>query len=339
MLLKNLLWPERPAVVVVVLVVRVLSLSYVAFELGFFKTENQLKMESRVYIPQVQVRNGSLLSFEIPEPPYNHKRHELKQYKTYTGIVTEHTAKRISASVDVFLQKSRKRYLNVSSDVWPSAVPFRLSFMTLTISQSKPVDAVDGHKALKVFLDHFRAKPAKKAISEQLKSYIWKAELQERGQLHYHITSNTFMHFAEVNRVWNGIQFRRGWLDEYRSEHGHTNAPSTDIKAVYKSKNIGAELTKYLAKTGKKDVSDYGFACTIFEPHINGKVWDCSNDLKVKRYSDELDTFTRTRIEMGIQSGDIQHIRLPRCSVFKTERPVACLSVKTLKEYRKWQIQ
>lgn len=294
-------------------------------------------MEQRIYIPQVQVRNGSLLIYETPDPPYNHKRHELSKYKTYTGIVTEHVAKRISQSVDVFLQKSKKRYL--VNDTWPKEVPFRLSFLTLTISQSKEVDAQDGHKALKVFLDHFRAKPAKKAISEQLKSYIWKAELQERGQLHYHITANTFMHFAEVNRVWNGIQFRRGWLDEFKAEFGHTNAPSTQIRAVYKSKNIGAELTKYMAKTGKKDVSDFGFACTIFEPSLNGKVWDCSNDLKVKRYSDELDTFTRTRIENGIQSGDVQHIALERCSVFKTERPAAHLSVKVLRGYRKWQNQ
>lgn len=293
-------------------------------------------MENRIWLPNIQVRNGSLLYYETPDPAFNHKRHELSRYKTYTGIVTDHTVKRISRSVDVLLQKSKKRY--IQNIAWSDKVPFRLSFMTLTISQSKEVDAQEGHKALKVFLDHFRQKPAKKAISEQIKSYIWKAELQQRGQLHYHITSNTFMHYAEVNRVWNGIQYRRGWLDEYKSAHGHTNAPSTEIRAVYKSKNIGGELVKYLSKTGKKDMSEYGFPETIFEPHINGKVWDCSNDLKMARFTDEMDTATRLRIEDGIRKGDIKHLRQPRCSVFCTERPAAFLSKDVLDLYRKWQL-
>jgi hypothetical protein len=292
-------------------------------------------MDERVYIPMVQVRSNALVGYGLPEPPYTHKRHELKMYKAYSGKVTDGAEKRIHRTVDVFLQRSQER--TIWNTVTNQQNQFRLSFCTLTIPDEKEVDGKEAYKGLKVFIDHFRKPPTRKAISEQLKSYIWKAELQKRGQIHYHLTANSFLNAWEVRRVWNGICFRRGWMEEYRKKYGNTNPNSTDIHAVYKVRDIQAYLGKYLSKSGRVDVSECGGIVPIFEPHINGKVWDASKDLKVPRYSYELDGDTYERLDEGTKSGAIKVLPGNECTVFCTEHPTLYIGENELNKYVNWR--
>lgn len=289
----------------------------------------------RHFIPAIQVRSNALVYYEIPDPPFSHHRYQVRQHSTYSGTVTSHAAARIRRTVDVFLQKSPTRKIMNTATGQPNK--FRLNFITLTIAQSKPVPTKEGHAGLKVFLQHFKAKPSKRAISEQLQSYIWKCELQERGQLHYHITTNRFLHWAEIQRIWNGIQFRRGWLNDFIAEHGHSNPNSTDVHAVYKVRDIQAYLSKYMSKTGRKDMSEYGYPQTIFEPSIDGKVWDCSNDLKVKRFSAELDTDTENKIRAGIKFQTVRAVDFERCKVFCTDNPSGLLSTHIKNQWEAWK--
>lgn len=292
-------------------------------------------MTDKAYIPHIQVRSNALVYYEVPEIPPNHQRHKLQGIKTYGGTVTDSAAKRIKRTVDVFLQRSpERRVLNTATGGW---MDFRLNFVTLTVSAHRNIEAKEGHAALKVFLQHFKQPPTKKAISEQLKSYLWKCELQERGQIHYHLTTNSFLHHGHIRRVWNGIQFRRGWLEDFKASQGHTNANSTDVHAVYKVRDIQAYLSKYLSKSGKKDVSEYGFPVLEYVPTINGKIWDCSNDLKIKRFADEMDSGTEVLLRDGLSTGDIRQISFPRCEVFCTDRPTNYLSIKTFNDYQGWK--
>ena len=292
-------------------------------------------MSDKAYIPHIQVRSNALVYYELPESPFHHRRHNISKYKGYSGTVTDHAAKRIKRTVDVFLQRSpERRVLNTVTGNW---MDFRLNFVTLTVSAKQCVDAKESHAALKVFLQHFKQIPRKKAVSEQLRSYLWKCELQERGQIHYHLTTNSFMHLGHIRRVWNGIQFRRGWLDDYKAEHGHTDANSTDVHAVYKVRDIQAYLSKYLSKSGRKDVSEAGFPCATYLPCINGKIWDCSNDLKISRFADEMDSATDGLIRDGLARGEVRQLSFPRCEVFCTDRPTDYLSIPQFTDYQNWR--
>lgn len=294
-----------------------------------------MSFEHRPFIPYVQVRSKSLCLYDLPAEPLQYKRHALV-HPTYSGTMTDHARSRILRTVDVFLQKSPQR--KVFNPVIGQKVNFRLSFITLTISAQVCKDASDGHPALKVFLQHFKRPAAKKAISERLTSYIWKAELQERGQLHYHITTNAWLHWAEIQRVWNGIQFSRGWLNDFQARHGHTNPNSTDVHSVYKVRDIQAYLGKYLSKTGKKDVSELGFCVPVYVPSIGGKVWDCSQDLKVKRFSDELSSETEANILDAVAQGKAFLKRLDRCTMVNSETPSLLLSNQSHQSYLSWKI-
>lgn len=287
----------------------------------------------RVYIPHIQIRSKGAVIFDLPEPPYNHNRHDLTRHETYGGTVTDHAAKRIKRTVDVFLQKSPKR--RIFNPVVQAFHDFRLSFITLTISDPRPVPAAAAHDALKVFLQHFRRPPARRSQSEQMTSYLWKAEFQERMQIHYHLTTNVFLHFMDIARVWNGIQKNRGWLDSYYQKTGTYTPNSTDVHAVYKVKDIQAYLAKYLAKTQFRDLSDAGFPRPTYQPTIGGKVWDCSTDLKIPRFACELDDWTNNSLRQAATMGKLEVEKLEHCVYLKGDA-VRQLSPQLRADYDNW---
>lgn len=138
-----------------------------------------------------------------------------------------------------------------------------------------------------------------------MRSYVWKAELQQRGQIHYHITCDAFVVHTAIRDKWNDLQLKSGLLDEYRSKRGHVNPNSTDIHSVKKIKNIESYLVKYMSKTGTRTkalnrwIEKFGKKASegknyttlpknyfkhILNARTQGKVWDCSKNLKEAKY-------------------------------------------------------
>ena len=154
-------------------------------------------------------------------------------------------------------------------------------------------------------------------------SYMWKAELQKRGQLHYHLATNTFLPWTDIRNGWNNLQRSAGYLQKYGLKHKHYDANSTDVHGIYKVKNISAYLSKYLSKTG--------------DSKLKGKVWDCSKDLKQKRFSFIVGNTVIDNIEKGIDIGEIEAIELEHCMIFKCKNPVKYLPPLDYKDYFQWK--
>lgn len=231
------------------------------------------------YIPIIQVRTNSLIMYNEPTEPRYHLKvsNPFKHLpKSYSGTVTEGAKKRITKAVTLLIQSTPERI--VKNPVTNSTHPFKLSFITLTVSStSKMLTASDAHKTLlEPFLLYLRR-------NHQMRSYIWKAELQERGQIHYHLTSDCFINHTTLRNKWNEYQNKAGLLDDYYNLKGHYNANSTDVHSVYKIKNIEAYLIKYMAKAVKKPHGDNAEGDNI-NYRTKGKVWDCSLNLKHNSY-------------------------------------------------------
>ena len=107
-----------------------------------------------------------------------------------------------------------------------------------------------------------------------VRSYIWKAELQKRGQIHYHITTPSFINWQEIRAKWNRLQMRAGLLDDYYNRFKSVDPNSTDIHQVYKKSDLTSYLIKYLSKSE----TDKG--------KTTGKIWDASVNLKQSAYPD-----------------------------------------------------
>ena len=219
--------------------------------------------------------------------------------KTYSGTMTDHTRKRIGRAIDMLLQISplEKKYNPVTNKV----IKHRLSFITLTVhSPKKMLTPKEGYDTLLMpFLRYFRDK-------EIMTSYIWKAEAQKRGQLHYHITTPSIIPYDTIKKYWNKLQEKAGLLDDYYKVHHHYNPNSTDIHSVKEIKDFG----KYLAKEFCKTVQN--------ETPTSGKLWDCSINIKgAKYFSTELDNAIGRNILQAHKHGHLKTLELDKCTVLK----------------------
>jgi hypothetical protein len=176
-----------------------------------------------------------------------------------------------------------------------------------------------------------------------MKSYIWKAELQQNGQIHYHITTNIFIRFDLIRKRWNYLQQKAGLLDSYYEKHGHYNPNSTDVHKVYNDDNIEAYLEKYISKQQEVNptlkanllnnnsitneqcignmLSCSSVNCTD-DLSINGKIWDCSQDLKsTKLFTVEMLPANESNIIQIDRSSTIKEVTTDYFSILYFEFP------------------
>lgn len=143
-----------------------------------------------------------------------------------------------------------------------------------------------------------------------LTNYVWRLEYQKNGNLHYHIVTDTYIDYHGLNRSWNRILNKYGYVDAYtrkfsqmslsdyvrtQSDNGKTDFAtlakryakgcasrwrepnSVDTKAVFGKNNIGAYISKYMAKN---DQSTENKKLPIYEANsANSRLWYCSQSL------------------------------------------------------------
>jgi len=175
----------------------------------------------------------------------------------------------------------------------------RLSFLTLTISSRKNITAKECYNmVLQHFIQWLRR-------TKKITSYIWKAELQERGQIHYHFIFPDFIHYKEIRSEWNSLQRKAGLLDDYVATHKHADPNSTDIHemknvrktAKYVVKELGKDIDAVKVKQKKEILNDVKLGLLSQETadrllielqenkfYTEGKIWDCSDNLSSMGY-------------------------------------------------------
>lgn len=267
-------------------------------------------------IPYLQIRSRCAVSYNLPSeiPKYPRKANITK--KAYSGQITAHAAKRIKRTCEILVMMSPEKV--VTNPITGKPTRFQLTFTTLTISSRDIIDHREAYeKGLKPIIRWMRTKAG-------MVDYIWKAELQARGQIHWHITTNTYIPWQWIRSAWNNIQKGNGWLDTYHQQYGHWNANSTDIHAVMKIDRIELYLAKYIAKVGTK---------------IQGKVWDCSNTLSGKSYFTFVRDWDTDDLIISAQGAGIAKVKhMDNCSIIEMKKPETLIPSHHQNEYNQWKI-
>lgn len=266
-----------------------------------------------IRIPYLQLRHSCIIAYSQPEKKI--KRSSTKKpfvtksgdvVKTYSGTITTGAKKRLSKAVTLLIQSSKQRYVY---NPWLNRkMKFHLNFITLTISSTESLlTANEAHKQLlEPFLLHARRK-------WKMSKYVWKAELQERGQIHYHITTDVYIDLSALRNKWNELQRNAGLLTEFEKKYGHSNPNSTDIHSVKKIKNIESYLIKYISKSSQNEVA------------TTGKIWDCSMSLKKsKYYTTVCSSYNESLINEAIKKRTVTAIYRDNCTIF-TIQPGSCV--------------
>ena len=120
---------------------------------------------------------------------------------------------------------------------------FRLAFQTLTLPDQLHSDA---------FIKEHMLQPYLYWLQRYYNcSYVWKAETQINGHIHFHITVDQFVPKLKIIRKWNQILRVYGYLTTEESQNTTGRAQSTtQVKAVLSEKKCAKDIANYV---GKKD--------------------------------------------------------------------------------------
>lgn len=235
----------------------------------------------------------------------------------HNGKISIVAKRKISRSLDylLFLAKPKK----LPNAPHGKHYSFRLSFATLTLSSPQ----VHSDQEIKSqLLNQFFIEMSRKW---KVPAYIWKAEKQENGRIHFHIVTSRFIPWNELRNTWNRIQQKLGYVTRYREDRelwhrdgfhydprysprwdrqaqltayrkglrtDWDNPNSVDVHSVQHVGNVASYLRKEIAKNPDipKDLTEKEKQALT----VSGRLWGCSVNLS------HLDG-GRTDIDTGIE--------------------------------------
>ena len=234
-------------------------------------------------IPHVSVRPNSVTFYNLPERmgARSIRQREAEVHlldNDHNGHISNKAKSRINQGIDWMLYlANEKTFQGFKSN---RKYKFRVNFVTLTLS-SKQVhtDQEIKNQLLNQFLIEAR-------VRWKVGMYLWRAEPQNNGRIHFHILTDKFIPYKELKNTWNRIQDKLGYVQRAPDFKKGWNPNSTDVHSVRKVRKLGAYLAKYCTKESKVR-------------KIEGKQWGLSNSLSVMRsatdlrWSDVIDDLSR----------------------------------------------
>ena len=185
-----------------------------------------------------------------------------------------------------------------------------LMFITLSLpSEQKHEDTEITKIVLGDFLDRCRKLGF-------MSNYVWKAEKQKNGNIHYHLLTDSFVSFSLIRRLWYISLKKLGYMqayhdkfskmpfDEYRSQPFNKNVdlhkitarfargvrnkwsepPCVDTDKADSIEGVSFYISKYVGKQSDDN-----------ENFVKGRVWGCSqsvsNAVKVFKGDQEFNSF------------------------------------------------
>lgn len=224
------------------------------------------------------------------------KENRPPKFKEHSGIISKKAKKRINNAIDWLLLLAQDK--TVYSTKSKKKFKFKISFITLTLASTQQHSDNEIKKEL---LNHFLVEARKKW---KVDKYVWRAEKQKNGNIHFHIVVDKFINYDELRNVWNRIQNKLGYVDEYQKKQkeffkngfkfrpelsknwsyakqrkayykalscNFTKPNSTDIHSVKGIKNLSSYLSKYCTKNPDYELQREAIVKTkayVFKPEI-----------------------------------------------------------------------
>lgn len=214
--------------------------------------------------------------------------------KVLDGSMSYKSVQRLRDAINILVATAVSKKLYVDDmQVW---INFKINFVTLTLpSQQVHSDREIHRKIFVKFVERWKRHNSKLL-------YIYKAEKQDNGNLHYHLTTNSFLHHRRLRKWWNKATEALGYISRASTKDPN----STDVHAVRKVEKLAAYLSSYMCKkdkykkyirqllTGRKKKIVLSTAPlfmfvkkhnSILKEVVRMKAWDCSNALLAKPLS------------------------------------------------------
>jgi hypothetical protein len=216
--------------------------------------------------PILQVRPYGLLVYqhkEFSKSWDNTRTYDRKEVIGYTGVLTPYSKKKLKRSIGLMVASAKEK--EAPNFKTGKTFKFKVNFITFTLPANQG-DIPD--KTIKRCLDNWVKRAKRK---HNLNSYVWRAERQKNGSLHFHMITDCWIHYRKIRDDWNDCLYETGLISKFKEKHGHSSPNSTDVHAIWRIKNLTSYFVKYMSKSHKEG-----------DKKIEGKVWDCSKNLKTR---------------------------------------------------------
>ena len=181
--------------------------------------ENQLILIPTIKVHPHQINFYNQVEWN-PRKPYREDRHgdSLKEFRRHAhlldstrspeGKVSKLAKRKITKAIDYLLLFASDK--TVTSIKTGRKFSFKIAFITLTLP-SKQIHSDNEIK--RTCLNSFIIELQK---YEKVKNFIWRAELQRNGNIHFHIILDKFIPWNVIRNRWNRIVNKLGYVDRYR---------------------------------------------------------------------------------------------------------------------------
>lgn len=238
--------------------------------------------------------------------PFRGVSSDMPKSNAQNGNISDRAARRLKDKVNWLVFKSKNQRVKYPNGT--ISENFRISFITLTL----PAQQVHTDLEIKRIFNNFLTTLRKKY---NMVDYVWKAELQKNQNIHFHLTTNIFLHHATIRTLWNNAINRLGYISKYQSyfsrlsfeeykslrledakklnktiseediikayndgnKNKWSNPNSTDVKTVFRVENLAAYLAKYLSKKTAEIAEDKKMQKRVKK--FGGNIWYCSRSL------------------------------------------------------------
>ena len=188
----------------------------------------------------------------------------------YKGELSKQTSRRIAHLLEIWFRVTR--IANSKLNLLNSDKKKQLVFITLTLS------ARQMHTDNEVKRNMLNAFIIDLSRSYNMINYLWKAEKQKNGNIHFHIITDVFINKNDLNYTWDKIQYNNGYVEKSPIKSNDYASPSTRIEVVHESNGVASYMGKYMSK-------EDGFG------KIQGRCWGASKEIKnLKDLDFELDS-------------------------------------------------
>ena len=240
-------------------------------------------------IPSVSIHPGQInLYNEIQWHPHKPSRertnqnnevithgaeHLINSKRSAQGNVSSIAKRKMTKAVNYMLFITNDK--TVTNQYTGKNFKFKIAFATLTL----PAKQIHSDNEIKAKCLNQILIELKKYYN--VKNYIWRAEKQKNGNIHFHILVDKFIPHQELRDRWNRIVNKLGYVETYRNgmqswhrdgfrvrknllrtwplrkqqaaykrgARTHWNSPnSTDIHSVQKIRDLKSYITKYVTK-------------------------------------------------------------------------------------------
>jgi len=270
-----------------------------------------LNHSPRISIPFITIHPDKINIYNRVEDQnkikkYNRFENLNGEVNDYKNKISINSRRKISKSVDYLLLFAQGGKL--PNSLHGKLLKFKISFITLTLpSQQCHTDNEIKNKCLNQFIIELKR-------FYHVKNYIWRAEKQQNGNIHFHILTDKFIPWSEIRDRWNRIIEKLGYVSKYRDnlkkfhsggfqvrqdllkfwslesqkkaymngiKNNWNNPNSTDIHSLKNINNAKKYLISYITKEEQnKGLKNRVWGCNYELSNLKGDIEICDNEIK-----------------------------------------------------------